>query len=221
MAVLNLQIENFLLCTLQIKKILPNCHGTYTNKETNKILCHFLTTTNTSYTKIKNYILLSKYYSIISRALLTRKCAVRTIYNKNKRHLFHARLYFIKACTCMVWKYSKTSIKIKKVGKKTHDSILTVSQFWVITSRYIIQAIQSLFLHFSETNSKTPNWTTSSSAPHSASHNKVPYGLYSSHGTWPYSQCEISCRQMKICCLQFWFLWLTTTGYELVSALKW
>jgi hypothetical protein len=26
---------------------------------------------------------------------------------------------------------------------------------------------------------------------------------------------------MKICCLQFWFLWLTTTGYELVSALKW
>jgi hypothetical protein len=86
-------------------------------KKKQKILCHFLNTTNTSCAKIKNHILLSKYYSIIWRVLLTRKYAVHTTYNKNKRHLFHARLNFIKACPCTVWKYSKTSIKIKKRAK--------------------------------------------------------------------------------------------------------
>lgn len=94
---------------------------------------------------------------------------------------------------------------------KTHESILTVSQFGVITSWYIVLTIQSLYLDFIETNSETPNWT-SSTAPYSISSNQVPCRLYLSHGTCPYSQCGISCRQMKISCLHFWFLWLTAKG---------
>lgn len=102
-------------------------------------------------------------------------------------------------------------LKNKKVDI-THDSILTASQFGVITSWYIVQAIQSLYLDFSETNSETPNWTTSSTAPYSISSNQVPCRLYLSGCTCPYSQCGISCRQMKICCLHFRFLWLTAKG---------
>lgn len=94
---------------------------------------------------------------------------------------------------------------------KTHESILTVSQFGVITSQYIVQAIQSLYLDFSETNSETPNWK-SSTAPYSISSNQVPWRMYLSHGTCPYSQCGISCRQMKVSYLHFWFLWLTAKG---------
>jgi len=44
MAMPNLQIQNFFsdLCTFEIKKMSPTCHGTYTNKETNANLYHFL-----------------------------------------------------------------------------------------------------------------------------------------------------------------------------------
>lgn len=63
----------FDLCTFKINKMSPTCHGTYINKETNEILCHFLTTTNTSCSKIKNHILVSEHQNIISTSASYKK----------------------------------------------------------------------------------------------------------------------------------------------------
>lgn len=149
--------------------------------------------------------------------LLTRKYPVHTNYNENKRHLFHARLYFNEARPCKVWKYSKTSIKIKKWAKNPLEYCVTVLcyYFMVHCSGHSIPLPRFQWNKFWDT--KLYNKFYSS---YSISSNQVPYRLYLSHRTCPYSQCAISCRQTKICCLHFWFF-TYSKGYELVAALQW
>lgn len=141
---------------------------------------------------------------------LTGKYAVHTIYNENKRHLFHAGLYFNEACPCKVWKYSKTSIEIKKWTKPTTVFWLCHSlgfYFMVHCSGHSIPLPRFQWNKFWDT--KLDNKFYSS-----IQHIKQPgtLYLYLSHRTCPYSQCGISYRQMKTCCLHFWLLWLIAKG---------
>lgn len=68
-----------------------------------------------SYTEIKKPYIAHKIlqHNMENPSYMT--ISVHTIYN---RHTFHTRLYFTKTCSCKILKYSKTSLKKKKVDEE-------------------------------------------------------------------------------------------------------